>query len=75
MGGLGGISSQSLQSFLPPAAAAAAAAAAETLLLLLLTTALLRVIVIGFFLTMTLSQTPCHIPPPPHKPQSLYPSL
>ncbi len=70
MGGLGGISSQSLQSFLPPAAAAA-----ETLLLLLLTTALLRVIVIGFFLTMTLSQTPCHIPPPPHKPQSLYPSL
>jgi hypothetical protein len=71
VGGLGGISSQSLQSFLPPAAAAAA----ETLLLLLLTTALLRVIVIGFFLTMTLSQTPCHIPPPPHKPQSLYPSL
>jgi hypothetical protein len=70
VGGLGGISSQSLQSFLPPAAAAA-----ETLLLLLLTTALLRVIVIGFFLTMTLSQTPCHIPPPPHKPQSLYPSL
>ncbi len=70
MGGLGGISSQSLQSFLPPAAAAAA----ETLLLLLLllTTALL---VIGFFLTMTLSKTPCHIPPPPHKPQSLYPSL
>jgi hypothetical protein len=70
VGGLGGISSQSLQSFLPPAAAAA-----ETLLLLLLTTALIRVIVIGFFLTMTLSQTPCHIPPPPHKPQSLYPSL
>jgi hypothetical protein len=69
VGGLGGISSQSLQSFLPPAAAA------ETLLLLLLTTALLRVIVIGFFLTMTLSQTPCHILPPPHKPQSLYPSL
>ncbi len=72
MGALGGISSQSLQSFLPPAAAVAA----ETLLLLLLlTTALLRVIVIGFFLTMTLNKTPCHIPPPPHKPQSLYPSL
>jgi hypothetical protein len=69
VGGLGGISSQSLQSFLPPAAAA------ETLLLLLLTTALLRVIVIGFFLTMALSKTPCYIPPPAHKPQSLYPSL
>ncbi len=68
MGGLGGISSQSLQSFLPPAAA-------EALLLLLLTTALLRVIVIGFFLTMALSKTPCHIPAPAHKPQSLYPSL
>jgi hypothetical protein len=24
---------------------------------------------------MTLNKTPCHIPPPPHKPQSLYPSL
>jgi hypothetical protein len=71
VGHLGGISTQSLQSFLPPAAAAAA----ETLLLLLLTTALLRVIVIGFFLTLTLSKSPCHIPPPPHKPQLLYPSL
>ncbi len=73
MGGLGGISSQSLQSSLPPPAAAAAAA--EALLLLLLTTALLRVIVIGFFLKMALSKTPCYIPPPAHKPQSLYPSL
>jgi hypothetical protein len=71
VGGLGGISSQSLQSSLPPAAAAAA----EALLLLLLATAVLRVIVIGFFLTMALSKTPCYIPPPAHKPQSLYPSL
>jgi len=68
VGGLGGISSQSLQSSLPPAAA-------EALLLLLLTTALLRVIVIGFFLKMALSKTPCYIPPPAHKPKSLYPSL
>jgi hypothetical protein len=24
---------------------------------------------------MALSKTPCYIPPPAHKPQSLYPSL